>query len=192
MSFQLNGQPIYVGKSFVDADGAIYPTNWNRVFTQEQKDAIGITWVPDPAPVDTRFYWDHDLPKRLEDEPAVDKNGDAVLDEDGVQVINTGLKTQWIKQQKEIAASLFAPTDWYIIRKADTGIDVPTEVKQYRDLVRITSGMREDQIKQAATFEAFVALVTNPATVYDEVTQTSVLNPEPHLTVWPKSLFEKR
>jgi len=184
MSFQLNGQVLRPGKSFV-ADGVIYPTNWTRVLTQEQKDAIGITWVPDPPPVDTRFYWDHDLPKRLEDEPAVDENGDPVLNKDGVQIINTGLKTQWIRQQKEIAASLFAPTDWFIIRKADTGIDVPADVKQYRDMVRITSGLREDQIKQTSTFEEFVALVTNSAEVYDEVSQTSKPNPEPHLTPWP-------
>jgi hypothetical protein len=185
MSFELNGQPIYAGRSFVDADGNQYPRNWTYVLTQEQKDAIGITWVPDPAPVDTRFYWDHDLPKRLEDEPAVDENGDPVLDEDGVQIINTGLKTQWIRQQKEVAASLFAPTDWYIIRKGDVGIDVPTEVQQYRDNIRLTIGLQEDQIQQVATFEAFVALVTNPPFVYDEATNSSVVNPEPHLIAWP-------
>jgi len=185
MSFELNGQRIYVGKSFVDADGVIYPTNWNRVFTQEQKDAIGITWVPDPAPVDTRFYWDHDLPKRLEDEPAVDENGDPVLDKDGVQIINTGLKTQWIRQQKEIAASLFAPTDWYVVRKVDTNIDIPADVKQYRDDIRLTSGLREDQIKQTSTFDEFVALVTNPAEIYFEDQKATMPNPAPHLTPWP-------
>lgn len=188
MPYFLNGTQLRVGKSFRGADGTWYPNTFLRHASQAEKDALGITWQPDPTPVDTRFYWDHDLPKRLEDEPAVDENGAPVLDDKGVQVINYGLKTEWIRKQKEIAASLFAPTDWYIIRKADTGIDVPTEIKQYRDNVRITSGLREDQIKQAATFEAFVALVTNPATVYDEATQTSVLNPEPHLTVWPENL----
>ena len=186
MSFQLNGQPIYVGKSFVDADGAIYPTNWNRVFTQEQKDAIGITWVPDPAPVDTRFYWDHDLPKRLEDEPAVDENGDSVLDKDGVQVINTGLKTQWIKQQKEIAGSLLAQSDWYVVRKAEAGTEIPADVATYRTAVRTISGQRETQISEAATFETFVALVTNQPKVWDEATQAMVDNTEPFLTPWPE------
>jgi len=185
MSFELNGQQIYAGRSFVAADGNQYPRNWTYVLTQEQKDAIGITWVPDPAPVDTRFYWDHNTPKRLEDEPAGDENDDPVLDEDWVQVINTGLKTQWIRQQKETAASLFAPTDWYIIRKADTGIDVPTEIKQYRDMVRITSGLREDQIKQTSTFDEFVALVTNPAEIYFEDKNAHMPNPAPHLTPWP-------
>ena len=104
MSFELNGQPIYAGRSFVDADGNQYPRNWTRVLTQEQKDAIGITWVPDPAPVDTRFYWDHDLPKRLEDEPAVDENDDPVLDEDGVQIITTVLKPNGLGNKKKLLA----------------------------------------------------------------------------------------
>ena len=187
MAFFINGKPLAVDQSFRDADGNTYPSNFLRIASEEQKQALGITWEPDPTPVDTRFYWDHGIPKRLEDEPAVDENGDPVLDADGQQIINTGLKTQWIRQQKEVAASLFAPTDWYIIRKGDVGIDVPTEVQQYRDNIRLTSGIREDQIEQATTFEAFVALVTNSPFVYDEATNSSVVNPEPHLITWPES-----
>lgn len=187
MAFLLNGKPLAVDRSFRDADGNTYPSNFLRIATEEQKAAIGITWVPDPEPVDTRFYWDHNLPKRLEDEPAVDENGDPVLDSNGVQIINRGLKTEWIKQQKEIAASLFAPTDWYIIRKVDTNIDIPADVKQYRDEVRLTSGLREDQISQAATFDEFVALVTNPAEIYFQDQNAHMVNPEPHLTPWPVS-----
>jgi len=185
MSFELNGQPIYAGRSFVDADGNQYPRNWTYVLTQEQKDALGITWVPDPAPVDTRFYWDHDNPKRLEDEPAVDENNDPVLDEDGVQVINTGLKTQWIRQQKEIAGSLLAQSDWYVTRKAEVGTEIPADVATYRTAVRTVSGQREAEISAAATFEAFVALVTNSPTVLNEENEV-VANTEPFLTQWPE------
>ena len=184
MSFQLNGQVIRPGKSFV-ADGAVYPTNWVRVLTQEQKDAIGITWVPDPPPVDTRFYWDHDLPKRLEDEPAV-VEGEPVLDEDGVQLINYGLKTEWTRKQKEIAGSLLAQSDWYVTRKAEAGTEIPADVATYRTAVRTVSGQRETEISAAATFEAFVALVTNQPKVYDPDTGTMVDNTEPFLTPWPE------
>ena len=185
MSFQLNGQQIYAGKSFVDADGNQYPKNWTSVLSQETKDALGIVWVADPVPVDTRFYWDHDLPKRLEDEPAVDENGDAVLDEDGVQAINYGLKTEWTRKQKEIAGSLLAQSDWYVTRKAEAGTEIPADVSTYRTAVRAVSGQRETQITGAATFEEFVALVTNQPTVYDEATQTMIANTEPFLTPWP-------
>jgi len=186
MGFELNGQPLAVDRPFTDANGVKYPANFLRLSTEAEKEAIGIAWVPDPAPVDTRFYWDHDLPKRLEDEPAVDEDGDPVLDADGVQIINRGLKTEWIAQQKQIAGSLLAPTDWYIIRKADTGIDVPAAVKQYRDEVRLTSGLREDQISQVTTTEELAALVTNSATIYDETTQSMITNPAPHLIPWPE------
>ena len=138
MAFLLNGKPLAVDRSFRDADGNTYPSNFLRIATEEQKAAIGITWEPDPEPVDTRFYWDYNLPKDIDH-----------------------LKTQWIKQQKEIAASLFAPTDWYIIRKVDTGIDVPNAIKLYRDEIRLTSDGREDQISQVTTVEELITLVNN-------------------------------
>ena len=184
MSFQLNGQQIYAGRSFVDADGNQYPKNWTSVFSQEQKDALGIVWVPDPAPVDKRFYWDHDLPKRLEDEPAVLER-EPVLDENGVQLIDYGLKTEWTRKQKEIAGSLLARSDWYVTRKAETGTEIPADVATYRAAVRTVSGQRETQISEAATFDAFVALVTNPPTVRNDAGET-VANTEPFLTQWPE------
>ena len=186
MAFQFNGQQIYAGRPFVDADGNQYPKNWTSVLSQETKDELGIVWVPDPAPVDTRFYWDHDLPKRLEDEPAVDENGDAVLDEDGVQVINTGLKTQWIKQQKEIAGSLLAQSDWYVTRKTEAGTEIPADVATYRTAVRTVSGQREAQIAAVTTVDELKALLESQPKVYDEATQTMVDNPETFITAWPE------
>jgi hypothetical protein len=185
MAFQFNGQQIYADRPFVDADGNQYPKNWTSVLSQETKDELGITWVADPAPVDKRFYWDHNLPKRLEDEPAVDENDEPVLDEDGVQLINYGLKTEWTRKQKEIAGSLLAQSDWYVTRKAEAGTEIPADVATYRTAVRTVSGQRETQISEAATFEAFVALVTNPPTVRNDAGET-VANTEPFLTPWPE------
>ena len=185
MSFQLNGQQIYAGRSFVDADGNQYPKNWTSVLSQETKDALGIIWVPDPAPVDTRFYWDHDLPKRLEDEPAV-LDGEPVLDEDGVQVIYTGLKTEWTRKQKEIAGSLLARSDWYVTRKAEAGTEIPADVATYRTAVRTVSGQREAQIAAVTTVEELKALLESQPKVYDPDTDTMVDNPETFITPWPE------
>ena len=44
--------------------------------------------------------WGTATPKRLEDENAVDENGDPVLDSDGEQLINYGLKTDKKKNYK--------------------------------------------------------------------------------------------
>ena len=49
-----------------------------------------------------RKSWGTATPKRLEDEDAVDKDGKNILDDDGNQVINYGLKTEKkriVKQQ---------------------------------------------------------------------------------------------
>ena len=89
MAYVLNGKKLQVGKAFVDPATSIqYPANWLRLASEADKAAIGVVWEIDPAPVDGRFYWSEGNPKRLEDEPAVDKNGDAILDADGNQIVN--------------------------------------------------------------------------------------------------------
>ena len=189
MGFLLNGQPLAVGRPFTDADGTQYPSNWLRLASEDEKAAIGITWEADPAPVDTRFYWDHDLPKRLEDEPAVDEDDNPVLDADGVQIINKGLKTEWVAQQKQIAGSLLAPSDWYVTRKAeDPTAEIPAAVATYRAAVRATSGTREAEINACTTTEELAALLTNQPEVYDEATDSMVANTEPFITPWPEEL----
>ena len=187
MGFLINGQPLRVGRPFTDANGTQYPSNWLRLASEEEKEAIGITWEADPVPVDSRFYWDHDLPKRLEDEPAVDENGDPVLDADGVQVINKGLKTEWVAQQKQQAGSLLAPTDWYVTRKAETDAAIPADVLAYRESVRTISGTREGEINACTTTEELAALLTNPAKVVNDAGEM-VANTEPFITPFPDPL----
>ena len=46
--------------------------------------------------------WGSPTPKRLEDEDAVDEDGENILDEDGNQVINYGLKTEKKRSKKKI------------------------------------------------------------------------------------------
>jgi len=155
----LDGKQLRPGKPFTH-NGIQYPSNWLRLTSWEEKEAIGITEVPDPAPVDTRFYWDHDRPKRLEDEPAVDENNDPVLDENGVQVINTGLKTQWKKQQDETAYNLLAPTDWYVVRKTEVGTDVPVGITSFRADVRTICEGRKNAIGLATDVPSLIGITT--------------------------------
>ena len=186
MGFIRNGQPLRAGKAFTDEDGTQYPRNWATIFSEEQKTSLGITWEPDPAPVDTRFYWDHDLPKRLEDEPAVDENGDPMLDNDGVQIINKGLKTEWIAKQKEIAGSLLAQSDWYVTRKAETGAAIPADVATYREAIRTISGTREAEIAATTSTADLKALLESQPKVYDEASDSMVDNPDSFITPWPE------
>ena len=169
MAFLLNGQPLGVDRPFTDADGTQYPANWLRHASADEKAAIGITEVADPEPYDQRFYWGVGNPKALEDD-GEDK----------------GLKSLWIAEQKAIAASMLAPTDWYVTRKAeDSTAAIPTEVSTRRAAIRTTCGTRESEINACDTTDALAALLTNPAEVEDSE-GNMVANTEPFITQWPE------
>jgi hypothetical protein len=53
-------------------------------------------------------------------------------------------------------------TDWAYIRKQDTGIDVPTDIQQYRNEIRLAAGIIEDQISQCVDLDAFKTLFVIP------------------------------
>ena len=185
MAFLLNGQPLGVDRPFTDADGTQYPANWLRHASADDKAAIGITEVADPERYDQRFYWGVGNPKALEDVNAVDENGDAVLDGDGNQVVTKGLKSLWVAKQKEIAATLLAPTDWYVTRKAETDVAIPSAVSTLRAAIRTTCGTREAEINACDTTDALAALLTNPAKVMDSE-GNMVANTDPFITQWPE------
>ncbi len=49
--FLLNNAPLPLDTPFRDAAGNSYPPNWLRLTTIHEKNAIGITEVPDPEPI---------------------------------------------------------------------------------------------------------------------------------------------
>ena len=51
-------------------------------------------------------------------------------------------------------------TDWYVVRKAETGAEIPAEVATYRTAVRAKSNEMEVAIDGAASVEALEALFT--------------------------------
>jgi len=187
MAFLLNGQPLGVDRPFTDADGTQYPANWLRRASADEKAAIGITEVADPERYDQRFYWGVNNPKALENVNVVDENNNPVLDSEGNQIVNEGLKSVWVAKQKEIAATLLAPTDWYVTRKAETDVTVPSAVSTYRAAVRTTCGTRETEINACTTTDELAALLTNPAEVLDSE-GNAVANTEPFITRWPDRL----
>ena len=137
MAFLLNGEPLAIDTPFKTPDGTQYPANFLRLSTLEDKEAINITEVPDPEPYDQRFYWDHDLPK------------------DHAQLVE-----QWVAQTKQTAGSLLTPSDWYIVRQAETGVATPPETLLYRLAIRAACAGKEDQIKATTTTDELVAYLT--------------------------------
>jgi hypothetical protein len=91
--------------------------------------------------------WGTATPKRLNDEDAVDEDGENILDEDGNQVINYGLKTEKKRIVKQQASGLLAPTDWYVIKATEVeDYNVPENITTYRADVRAKSNEMESQI----------------------------------------------
>ena len=185
MAYLLNGQPLAVGRQFKDAEGRQYPANWLQLSTIADRARLGITEVADPERYDQRFYFGVGNPKALEDVNEVDENGDAVLDADGNQVVNKGLKSVWVAKQKEIAASMLAPTDWYVTRKAEADVAIPSAVSTYRSAIRTVCGTRESEITACTTTAELAALLTNSATV-PNAEGVLVENTDPFITPWPE------
>ena len=91
--------------------------------------------------------WGTATPKRLEDENALNDDGENILDEDGNQVINYGLKTDKKRIIKQQASGLLAPTDWYVVKASEvTEYNVPENITTYRANVRAKSNEMETQI----------------------------------------------
>ena len=117
--------------------------------------------------------WGTATPKRLEDENAVDENGDPVLDDDGNQVINYGLKTDKKRIIKQQASGLLAPTDWYVVKSTEVAdYDVPANILSFRADVRAKSNEMETQIDACTTVEQLETLYT-----YTEQEDGSVTRP---------------
>ena len=71
-----------------------------------------------------------------------------------------GLKTQLIRKIKQQAAGILQDTDWYIIRKADAGTEVPSAITTHRAAVRTKAAEQETQITNAADTPALETLYT--------------------------------
>ena len=144
----LDGKQLRPGRPFTH-NGIQYPANWLRLTSWAEKEAIGITEVPDAAPVDTRFYWDTDIPKQLEDTTDVASG-----------ITTTGLKTQWKAQQDQTAYTLLAPTDWYVVRKSETDEAIPVGITSFRGEVRTVCEGRKVAIDGATDVPSLVGIVT--------------------------------
>jgi len=149
MAYKYSGRIIRAGKAWTDNDGIQHPSNW-MLWDDATKAAKGLVWEDDPASFDGRFYWSAGVAKSLDD----------VTEEDGT--ITKGLKSNAIATVKAQAAGLLAPTDWYVIREAETTVVMPDSVAAYRAAVRNASGDIEAAITAAADLDAFMALYDAP------------------------------
>ena len=79
-------------------------------------------------------------------------------DSDGNVVKVKGIRPDYIQQVKEQQGSLLALTDWAVVRKADTGTDIPAKIATWRAAIRTKATEMEKAITDAKDMDAFIAL----------------------------------
>jgi hypothetical protein len=154
-------------------DGTSYPSNWLRLTSLAEKQAVGITEVVDVTTTyDDRFFWGVDNPKLLNDREESDQDGNpmyvkvlGVVDGKPAMVDSTerlvtkGLKSNWTAQVKDTANKLLAQTDWMVIRKAERDVAIPTATATYRAAVLTECSRLVTAIAGCADVPALIAVV---------------------------------
>jgi len=155
-----------------------YPRSIFSLWTKEELEAKGICEVifDNTNKKDEAYYnntnqsFDYDngvvtasfgtaTAKRLNDENAKDEDDNNLLDENGKQIINYGLKTEKKRIIKQQASGLLTPTDWYILKEADAeNYAIPSTVTTYRINIRATSNIMEGKIDACTTVDELAAL----------------------------------
>ena len=103
--------------------------------------------------------WGTATARSLVDVNAVDDDGNAILDEDGNQVVIEGLKTLKKEIIKSEASRLLAPTDWYVVKASEvTSYSVPSNITTFRANVRTKSNEMETAIDNCTTVDALKTL----------------------------------
>ena len=157
MAFKLDGNPLAYDVAFSHND-INYPANWLRLASLDEKTAIGITEVADDPVYDNRFYWGDGTAKALDDVDATDDNGDLLKNEDGSQLVIQGVKSVLKGKEKDIAKSLLAIYDWQVVRKAEKGTAMDSDVVTFRDGIRTAYTTRKTEIDNCADTAALVTL----------------------------------
>ncbi len=124
-------------------DGLQYPRNWIIHASEDDRKAIGLEWVNDDYPKVNERY--HRITGRRGDWTVKPMDLDKV-------------KARDIAGVKKTAAGRLAPTDWLVIRKADSGAVIPEDISEFRAATRAYSNELEAAINAAADVDALIAV----------------------------------
>ena len=184
-----NERHIKEGKAWTDNNGIQHPANWH-VWAEQEKEAVGLVWITLDTPPDSRLYiWSQNADgtitstaKALEDVNEVDTDGNALLDEDGNQVVTLGVKSNLIQEVKVQQASLLSQSDWAVVRYIDTTVVVPSNIQTWRSAIRSKATEMETAITNAANTDAIAALFLT-YTIEDagSITKSGILYDWPEL-----------
>jgi hypothetical protein len=121
--------------------------------------------VVEETPPDSRLYtWSiedgkiNKTARNLADTDAVDGDGNKIKDENGKQVVNPGVRSNLKEEVKVQQGALLSQTDWAVVRKADNGTAIPSDIQTWRDAIRDKATEMEAAIDGAADTDAMAAL----------------------------------
>jgi hypothetical protein len=154
-------------------DGTSYPSNWLRLTSLAEKQAVGITEIADVTTTyNDQFYWGVDNPKLLNDREESDEDGNPMyvkvlgtvdgkpaMVDSTERLVTKGLKSNWTAQVKDTANKLLAQTDWMVIRKAERDVAIPTATATYRAGVITECSRLVTAIEACADVPALIAVV---------------------------------
>jgi hypothetical protein len=136
-----------------------YPKNFKYndrlylVFTDEKAKEIGFKDVVTP-----------DIDYRIQKLSEIKLVGDVytydVIEKEITETIEE-LKANKIKQLKSIIGGKLSVTDWYVVRYADVGIEIPAAIKEARADLRDKSDILETEINALTTKKAVVLFDIN-------------------------------
>ena len=142
-----------------------YPSNIFTMWSKSELEAIGIyeVVIDNSNLKDKEYYINTNQSFNFASDTvtasygtATAKSLDDVTDEDGN--IIRGLKYQFKENINTQANNILSDTDWMVIREADGGTAMPSNIKTWRASVRTKANAMGTQIDNAADVDALAAL----------------------------------
>tara|TARA_A100001011_G_C14250225_1_gene817496 strand:- start:160 stop:972 length:813 start_codon:yes stop_codon:yes gene_type:complete len=141
MAWKYGSVTLKEGSSWTDDNGIKHPTNWSIWTETYKKNVMGLTWVDSPKTFDSEYYfgWNSDesalLPKPIAD-----------------------LKTTKLSQAKNRVQYALNETDWYITRKYERDVAIPSEISAYRTAALTNYTSLQSAINSASDIDGLKAI----------------------------------
>jgi hypothetical protein len=170
-------------------DDIRHPKKIFSAWTDAEKRAIGLYEVTPASKFDESYYINSNASyakvgtkvvetitkvadKALADINEVDENGDPLLDDDGVQVVTLGLKSNAKNKATAQANGYLQGFEWLIARKVTANTAIPSAITTYMAAIRTDHGNICTALDAASDMDAFIALHT---TTYNEDRTVNVI-----------------
>ena len=136
-----NGTYLKEGRSWTDSNGITHPNNWMGWSEDYKKNTMNLTWETPLAPYDNFYYygWNSD--------------GDALLPKPIAD-----LKSKLLSQAKEQSFNILSDTDWYVTRKVERDVAIPSDITAHRLAVVTNYASLKTAINSASDFAGLQAI----------------------------------